>query len=363
MPVSHSRLDPTPASAPSLHAAELRALVARILTAAGADVQAAESVARSLVLANLRGVDSHGVMRVPEYLCFIADGLIDPAARPVLQRDDVVVRIHGCRCFGQLAARAAALAAADAANRHGVALAVVSGVKHIGRVGEFVELCAEQGVVGLAFCNGGPPGGLVVPFGGKRRALGTNPLAYGFPVAGRPPVVADFSTSTVAEGKVRVHLQAGSPLPAGWIVDAAGEPATDPAALYAGGAILPAAGHKGYSLGLLAEVLGGVVAGEGCASTGADPGNGVVLIALDPGESFATRAADAVAAIEASEPAPGFERVVAPGVPELEEERRRLACGIPFSADTWRSFADAATSVGVAVPDLTSPHPREASHV
>jgi LDH2 family malate/lactate/ureidoglycolate dehydrogenase len=348
-----SGLDSTTASSPlSLPAAELQTLVARVLTAAGADLEAADSVAQSLVLANLRGVDSHGFMRVPEYLGFIADGRIDPAARPVLERNGPVIRVQGNRCFGQLAAHAGTLAAADAAREHGVALAVISGVKHVGRVGEYVELCAERGMVGIVFCNGGPRGGLVAPFGARGRALGTNPLAYAFPVRDRPPVVADFSTSMVAEGKVRIHAQAGKPLPAGWIVDAAGEPATDPAALYAGGALLPAAGHKGYALGLLAEVLGGVLAGEGAASMGADPGNGFVLFALDPGEAFAAGAADVVAAVESCEPAAGFERVVAPGVPELDEERRRTADGIPFSAETWRSFAVAAHAVGFAVPPL-----------
>lgn len=338
----------------SLPAAELRALVAGVFVAAGADGEAAQSVARSLVLANLRGVDSHGFVRVPDYLGYIADGRLDPAARPVIERHGPVIRVQGNRCFGQLAARAGTLAAADAAREHGVALAVVSGVKHVGRVGEFVELCAERGMVSIVFCNGGPPGGLVAPFGARGRALGTNPLAYAFPVADRPPVVADFSTSTVAEGKVRIYAQAAKPLPAGWIVDAAGEPATDPAALYEGGALLPAAGHKGYALGLFAEVLGGVLAGEGAASTGADPGNGFVLLALDPGEAFAVGAADVVAAVEACEPASGFERVVAPGAPELDEERRRSLSGIPFSDETWRSFAGAASGLGVAVPDLTS---------
>jgi LDH2 family malate/lactate/ureidoglycolate dehydrogenase len=339
----------------SLPAADLRALVAGVFTAAGADGEAAESVARSLVLANLRGVDSHGFVRVPEYLGFIADGRIDPAARPVVERQGAVIRVQGRRCFGQLAANEGTLAAVEATREHGVALAVVSGVKHVGRVGEFVELCAARGILGIVFCNGGPAGGLVAPFGARGRALGTNPLAYAFPVADRAPVVADFSTSMVAEGKVRIYAHAGKSLPAGWIVDAAGEPATDPAALYAGGALLPAAGHKGYALGLLAEVLGGVLAGEGAASTGADPGNGFVLIALDPGETFAAGAAAVVAAVESCEPAAGFERVVAPGGPELDEERRRSASGIPFSAETWRSFAAAAESVGFAVPPLPAP--------
>jgi uncharacterized oxidoreductase len=332
-------------------AAELRALVSRILAAAGTPPDAAGRVAGSLVLAILRGVDSHGVMRVPEYLAYVRDGRVDPAAEPVVSVEGPVVRVDGRRAFGQLAAREAALAAVEQARRHGVALAVVSGVKHVGRVGEFVELCAERGCIGIAFANGGPAGGSVAPHGGTRRALGTNPLAYAFPVAGRPPVVADFSTSTVAEGKVRLRRDSGSAVPEGWLVDADGRPTTDPGDLYAGGAILPAAGHKGYALGLLVEVLGGVLAGEGCASAGDDPGNGFVLVVIDGGDGFPDGAARAVRAVEAVPPAAGFDRVRTPGDPELETEARRERDGIPLSEHTWAGLVGAARELGVEVTE------------
>jgi uncharacterized oxidoreductase len=295
----------------------------------------------------VRGVDSHGAIRLPDYLGYIRAGLIDPSARPTVSVAGAVVQVAGRRAFGQLAARAATLAAVDAAAAHGIALAVVSDVKHVGRVGEFVEVCAERGFIGLAFCNGGPPGGLVAPFGGRGRALGTNPLAYAFPVEGRSPVVADFSTSTVAEGKVRVYGEDGLPLPAGWIVDADGRPSRDPADLYAGGAILPAGGHKGFALGILVEVLGGVLAGEGCACAGDDPGNGVVLVVFDPGADFPVGSARAVAAIEAIEPADGFERVVVPGAPERATMAVREAEGIPLAEATLSALVAAARSVGV----------------
>jgi LDH2 family malate/lactate/ureidoglycolate dehydrogenase len=331
--------------APALHA-----LVTDVLAAVGAPADVADYVAASLVASNVRGVDSHGAMRLPEYLGYVHDGRIDPSAQPAVSIAGAVVHVSGRRAFGQLAAHAGTLAAVDAARQHGVALAVVSQVKHVGRVGEFVELCAEHGCIGLAFCNGGPPGGLVAPFGGRRRALGTNPLAYAFPVEGRPPVVADFATAAVAEGKVRLHGEDGQPLPAGWIVDAAGRPSRDPADLYAGGAILPAAGHKGFALGILAEVLGGVLAGEGCACADDDPGNGFVLVVFDPGEAFPAGAARAVAAIEAAEPADGFERVLVPGAPERATMAVRETEGIPFPAVTWSALAAAARSVGVEPP-------------
>jgi LDH2 family malate/lactate/ureidoglycolate dehydrogenase len=330
-----------------LAAPELRELTARVFRAAGSPDEIAAAVAASLVLANLRGVDSHGVMRVPEYLGYIRDGRVDPAATPTVTVEGPVVRVEGRRAFGQIAGREAALAASEQARSLGVSLAVVSNVKHVGRVGEIVEVCAAAGCIGIAFCNGGPPGGLVAPYGGGRRALSTNPLAYAFPVADRAPVVADFSTSTVAEGKVRLHRHAGKQVPAGWLIDSAGRPTTKPADLYDGGAILPAGGHKGYALGLLVEVLGGVLAGEGCASTGADPGNGVVLFVVDAGSEFAGGAAGAVAALEAVPPAVGFERVVVPGTPEEESGRRRLAEGIPIESEVWREIAEAARTVGV----------------
>jgi LDH2 family malate/lactate/ureidoglycolate dehydrogenase len=342
-----ARRKPRVLPAPVLHA-----LLTDVLTAVGAPADVAADVAASLVASNARGVDSHGAMRLPEYLDYVRSGLIDPSARPAVSVDGAVVHVAGRRAFGQLAARAGTLMAVDAAREHGIALAVVSEVKHVGRVGEYVELCAERSCIGLAFCNGGPPGGLVAPFGGRGRALGTNPLAYAFPVEGRPPVVADFSTSAVAEGKIRLYGEDGLPLPADWIVDADGRPSRHAADLYAGGAILPAAGHKGFALGILVEVLGGVLAGEGCACAGDDPGNGVVLMVVDPGDAFPAGAARAVAAIEAAEPADGFERVLVPGAPELATMAVREAEGIPIPAVTWSALVAAARSVGVEPPLL-----------
>jgi LDH2 family malate/lactate/ureidoglycolate dehydrogenase len=330
----------------------LHALLRDVFAAVGAPADVADAVAGSLVASNLRGVDSHGAMRLPEYVGYVRNGLVDPTARPTVSVAGAVVTVAGRHAFGQLAARTGTLAAVEAAEEHGIALGVVSEVKHVGRVGEFVELCAERGFLGLAFCNGGPPGGLVAPFGGRGRALGTNPLAYAFPVAGRSPIVADFSTSAVAEGKVRVYGEDGLSLPAGWIVDADGRPSRDPADLYAGGAILPAGGHKGFALGILVEVLGGVLAGEGCASAGDDPGNGLVLVVVELGEAFPAGASRAVAALEAAEPADGFERVQVPGAPELATIAVREADGIPIPAVTWSALVAAARSVGVEPPQV-----------
>jgi LDH2 family malate/lactate/ureidoglycolate dehydrogenase len=336
----------------TLAAGELEDLARRVLAAAGSPAEAAQAVAASLVLSNLKGVDSHGVMRLPEYVGHIENGRIVPDAEPAIQQAGAVLQVDGRFGFGQLAARKAAQLAARLARETGAAVATLVHVHHVGRLGEYVELAAEEGAVALAFCNTGPPGGRVVPFGGRRAVLPTNPLAYALPASGRGAIVADFSTSAAAEGRVRLARENGLEVPDGWLVDRHGRATRDPEALYAGGALLPAGGHRGYALALLVELLGGALAGAGCASTGAAPGNGLVLVVLDPaawGEPAAFLAeVDAVAAaVLAVEPAPGHDRVRLPGEPEAETEAKRRAEGIPLDEATWRELTALAARLGL----------------
>jgi LDH2 family malate/lactate/ureidoglycolate dehydrogenase len=348
---------PVAGAAPrTIPAARLRGLVERILEAAGADDAAAELVASSLVASDLRAVDSHGVIRVGEYVRAIRAGRIRPTARPRIVRDaGALFALDGGGAFGQVGARELALAAAERAGLHGVALGTLVGVAHVGRLGEWVELAAAEGCIALAWCNCGDAGGNVVPYGGRASRLGTNPIAYAVPTSGGGPVVADFSTSVVAEGKVRLYLHAGRPVPDGWIVDQAGDATTDPAELYRGGAILPMGGHKGFSLALLAEILGGVFAGAGCVSLGDSPGNGVVLLAIDASAGadgdLANRVGTLLDAIRSSPPAGDGAGVVIPGEPERAAADRREREGIPVSAGAWTALAECAESLGVELPE------------
>ncbi len=284
------------------------------------------------------------------------EGRIVAGARPVIADDrGAVVSIDGRRAFGQLAARELARVAAERARLHGISLATLTNVGHVGRVGEWVELIASDGYVALAWCNGGDPGGNVVPFGGREARLGTNPMAYAIPATGRPPVVADFSTSIVAEGKVRVFLHDGRELPEGWIVDADGNPTTDPAALYRGGAILPMGGHKGFALALLVEILGGVLAGAGCASLNESPGNGLVLVSVDPGSTpggadFGNRVAMVLDAVTSSPAVAGGSGVVVPGAPENAALSAREREPFGLAAETWASLERTAASLGLRIP-------------
>lgn len=346
----------------SMQAAALRETVERILAAAGADDEAAELVAASLVRSELCGVESHGVIRVAEYLQAIESGRIVPAARPRVARESgAVVVLDGRRSFGQVAARELARLAAERAQEYGIALATLAGVTHVGRLGEWVELAAAEGCLALAWCNCGDPGGNVVPFGGRSARLGTNPMAYAVPAGDGRTVLADFSTSVVAEGKVRLFHQGHRPVPEGWLVDAAGDPTTDAADLYRGGAILPMGGHKGFALGLLVEIFGGILAGAGCVSLGDAPGNGVVLLAVDPDRTgaadFPARVAALLEAVQSSPPAPDDSPgVLIPGEPEAAAAERRDRDGIPLAPTTWATLVGAAASVGVELHDRGGRH-------
>jgi uncharacterized oxidoreductase len=340
----------TTASAP-LVPARLQAIVERILGAAGADAEAAVIVAASLVASDVRGVHSHGVIRVPDYVAAIRRGTIAPAARPrVVGEDGPVIALDGCSAFGQVAAGELVTAVAAVAHRHGICLGTLAGVAHVGRLGEWVERLAGEGLIALLWCNCGDPGGNVAPHGGAAARLGTNPLAYAIPMDARAPICADFSTSVVAEGKVRIHKHAGRPLPEGWIIDSKGAPSTDPQALYDGGALLPMGGHKGFALSLLVELLGGALSGAGCASLGEAPGNGLALIAIDPARcaaGFGARAeavAEALSSVPPAEPGAG---VVLPGEPELAAARRAERDGLELPAGTWQEITGAARSLGI----------------
>mgnify|MGYP005849307627 CR=1 FL=1 len=345
---------------PLIEAKQLTNFVARILQAAGAPAAEAGQVAESLVQSNLVGHDSHGVVRVRQYLDTIAAGELKPAAKPLIaQETPTITMVDGRHGFGQLAARFAMEQTIAKAQLQGLAAAGLYNCNHIGRLGEWVQLAADQGMIGLAFCNGGRPGGLVTPYGGSGRMLGTNPIAAAVPIADHPPVIIDFSTSVVAEGKVRVARNKGQIVPEGWIQDAAGRPSTNPDDLYAGGALLPMAGHKGYGLSLLVELLGGMLTGQSCPGlpTYTVLKNGVlfIVLAIEPfrsPEDFLRDSSILCQLVKRVPPAPGFDEVLLPGEPEQRTAERRQIEGVPVDETTWRQLTTAAAEFGVAVSEL-----------
>ena len=256
-----------------------------LFTAAGAAAHEALATASSLVTSSLMGHDSHGVLRIPEYLGFVADGSIVVQAPLAVERTGPASAVVDCgRGFGPVGAEKAVREGIEIARNERTACVITRRCNHVGRLGAWVQLAADEGMLGLATCNSPIHGHDVLPWGGEGR-LGTNPIAYAVPTGGLP-IVADFSTSVAPEGKIRFYRNEGKNVPDGWILDAGGTATNDPSAFYGPprGGILPlgaSAGHKGFALGLLVEILGTALAGVSTQ----DPrtfGNGVCFIVVDP---------------------------------------------------------------------------------
>jgi LDH2 family malate/lactate/ureidoglycolate dehydrogenase len=336
----------------------LRAATAAIFRAAGAGDDEAETVADSLVDAELCGHESHGLIRVAEYLRHIEAGLVVPGAETEVVHDGgATLVVDGHWGFGQVVMGRATDWLIERTRRHGVAAVAVRHCAHVGRAGVYPELAAAQGLVAFAFVNGGGTEPRVAPFGGRQAVFGTNPIAAAVPLPGSAPMVMDFSTATVASGKIRLLRDRGESLPEGWILDRDGQPSTDPADYYDGGTLRPMAEHKGYALCLLVELLAGCLTGAGSVAvpdSGYRLGNGVYLQAVDVAafmepDRFAALAGSLADVVQASPAAAGHEGVLLPGDPERDTAQRQQIEGCDVAESTWARMTAAAQELGVTL--------------
>ena len=343
---------------PIVAADALTDFVRETFVAYGVPEATAETVARSLVLGNLKGHDSHGVIRVIEYVAWIACGWIVPDAElEVLRETDSLLLIDGHFGFGQAIGRAATARAIEKARRSGVCVLSLRRSAHLGRIGEWAEMAADAGLVCFSFTNTHGGGVLVAPFGGRERRLSANPLGAGAPLPGGGSVIMDFATSTIAEGKLKVARAKGEPVPEGCFVDATGALSTDPDAYYADppGALLPFGGHKGYALSLFADLLAGGLSGAGCSKGEARIANAMLAVFVDPaalaGEDFFLGEAGALAdRLKSCPTMPGVDEVLLPGEPEARAFVQRTRDGIPIEDATWARLVEIGQARGVAAP-------------
>lgn len=307
-------------------------------------------IADTLVDSNLRGIDSHGVMRLTAYRDRISHGLIDPTATCETTVRGATARITADRVAGQLAAREACSAAATIAKEVGVAVVTVSKSAHFGAAGYFARELAEQGLFSMVTANTEP---IVVPFGGRRALLGTNPIAFAAPTESGV-VSVDMATSQAAMGKVYSARLSDTPIPSDWGVDDEGQPSTDPHAVQA---LLPAAGPKGYGLSFFVEMLSGVLSGSAIShgvgnmyhdfDRGQDVGHFILAISIDefmPRAEFEARAESLIALAHNTEPVSADRPVLVPGEPELLTAAKRREEGIPLSDEVVEEL----TALGAA---------------
>jgi hydroxycarboxylate dehydrogenase B len=339
----------------------LRSFVESIFAAAASSAEEARIVADHLVDANLKGHDSHGVIRTAKYVEWVRDGQLLPNRHAAVVQDGAaVVVLDGGFGYGQVIGREAMDIATERAPRAGLCAAAIRNAGHLGRIGAWAEQLAEAGLASIHFVNTSGFGILVAPHGGSDRRLSANPIAAGAPRPGRAPLILDIATSTIAEGKIQVARNRGEKLKSGVVVDGSGRPTTDPAAFYAQppGAILPFGAHKGSGLSFFCEILAGSLTG-GRSSHPANPTaarlvNNMLSLAFDPAafpdNSFDEDVMRLAAWTKASPPVEPGGEVLLPG--ELEErtaEERRRA-GIPLDVETVRQLAATAASLGIAVP-------------
>lgn len=342
----------------------LRDGVTQVFVHAGVPDATAAMVADHLLDAEMCGVRSHGLIRVPQYLEVIVEGIVNLHGELTVTRESgATVVLDGQNGFGPVMALQAMDHAIERSERHGIGAATLVNCSHTGRLAAYTQHAAAAGKIGFMCVNAGGHGQWVAPFGGMVGRLGTNPLSFALPRPGGDPLVLDIATSTVPEGKVRATKNAGKEMPPGWVCDHKGQPSSDPDALYGPprGAILPLGAHKGFGLSLIVDLLAGALSGAGvCSDPDAPLGgatDGVFLLAVSvesfcPLETFAALAGNLIAHIKTATLAPGFDEILFPGESEARCRRDSLENGVAIDALSWEPIASALSEHGVELEPM-----------
>jgi uncharacterized oxidoreductase len=347
---------------PTFSADVLTAFARNLFVAATVPAEEAAIVSRSLVDANLAGHDSHGVIRITQYLQALNDGILKTGVSlKIHSQTPAVMACDGQWGLGQVQAHRLLDQLVPMARAIGLAAGTLKQCGHVGRLGEYGERVTTQGMALFATVNNHGFGRAVAAPGGTKGVIGTNPICLAVPAGEGPPVVLDIGTSVCAEGKVRVCFNKGAQAPEGWLLDSEGRPTTDPGVLYhePKGTILPLGGsqaYKGFGLGLLLDMLAGGLSGGPCSrpELGSRSANAVVFVLFDPAQfagadHFRTEITDLAANVRSSPTVSGAS-ITLPGDPERRERERRLREGIALDEGTWAQLSQLANRLSVSVP-------------
>ncbi|MFQ5520508.1 MAG: Ldh family oxidoreductase [Candidatus Methylomirabilia bacterium] len=348
-----------------VHHEALGQFIARVLQALGMARPIAEHTATLMVQTDLRGVDSHGVGMLPKYVEWTQEGLIDPRAEPIMVTDaGATALMDGQRGLGHWTSTKAMELAIEKAGTYGVGFVAVRNSNHFGACACYSMMALPHSMAGLAMTNSFVTA--MVPTFGRKSMLSTNPLSVAVPTGAEAPFVLDMATTTVAVGKLTIASRWGKPIPEGWALDEQGHPTQDPDVALKSRLLTPLGGtrqggsHKGYGLGVVVDILSGVLPGAvyGDLFLRTDMAErrqtnvGHFFGAIDiqrfrPVEEFRDAMDDMLRALKAIEPAEGAERVLVAGHPEAECEKVRLREGIPLAPALVQQLAEIANSLGV----------------
>lgn len=340
---------------------DAEAFAAALFRSSGVPDADAATAARCLVRADLRGVDTHGIVRLPAYLDRIARGLVDPAPELAFEAvSPAAARLDGRNGLGFVIASRAVEHAIGLARETGLGLVGVRNSTHYGMAATYLLQAIEAGFAAMVYTNASPA---LPPWGGRAEMFGTSPFAVGVPAPGSVPFVLDMSPTVVARGKIRKAAREGRPIPEGWALDPEGRPTTDPDAVLAGGALLPIGGAKGAGLSMMLDILCGVLTGARFGGEVGDQykrfdrpqgvGHFILVLRPDlflPAEEVAARMADLVARVKANPKAEGIDEIYMPGEIEARRETERLAAGIPYRKVDLAPLAELARARGLSLP-------------
>ena len=345
-------------------------LITDIFKAKSCNNYEAKTIAERLCGSNLKGHDSHGIVRVPRYVLWMEWGWVFPNIKPELIVDSgALALIDAKQGFGQVAGEFAVDEGINRAKLHGVSVVGLKNSGHLGRIGDWSERAADAGLVSLHFVN--VRGSLLVaPFGGSDRRGSTSPLSIGVPSKDTDHIILDMATSTVAEGKVMVAQKGGKPLPAGALIDSNGNLTINPEVMYGKinenevpnsengtGAITAFGLHKGSGINFMMEILGGALTGSG-VSAGIDDkekrkfANGMLSLYVKVDnmvnfEYFLNEVRSYADFVRSSPPANKNEKVLIPGDKEISTYKDRLAYGLPVAPIVWQNIKQTAKDLNV----------------
>jgi hydroxycarboxylate dehydrogenase B len=349
----------------TIKAEKMSAFVAEIFTRAGCSPAEAARIGKYLVTANLTGHDSHGVQRVPRYVQWLRDGIfVADRIVNVVTETPVYAVVDGLHGFGQTVAPQAVQIGIDKCRAMGLSMIALRNAGHIGRVGDWAEMAAAAGLVSVHFVNAAGSS-LVAPYGGVDRRFSTAPYCVGVPRPDTTPLILDFATSVVAEGKVLNASFGGKKIPADALVGPDGAMSNDPHVLYGDytpsgprnyqhgtGAIRAFGDHKGSGLAFMCELLGGSLTGTGATEEGRRFANGMLSFYVDPARIdpdgfFPADVARYTRHVKSSRPVAKGGEVLVPGEPESRMRAERGANGLPLPDDTWAAIVDTAKALDI----------------
>jgi len=341
---------------------ELLDLITRVFARCGMSPIDASLLADSLVQADLGGVHSHGVLRVPEYVAKLTCKGVNPQGRPFVARDEgACLVVDGDNSMGQIGAHFAMERAIERARSFGVAVAAIRGSNHCGAMAYYASMALPHDMIGFATTNALPT---MAPWGGAERLLGINPLGIAIPAGRELPIIYDAAFSGSSHGKIRIYKQKGWQLPDGWALDREGRPTPDPTVAI-DGLLAPIGGFKGAGLAMIMGILSAMLSGASYGTELGDMQSGPIsgqdghivaalrVSAFEDVAHFKARVDKAIQQIHGCRLAPGAERVYAPGE---KEQLTRVAYqreGIPLNPVELGDLARTVNELGLDAPTLT----------